>query len=323
MILGSLILLFVQLLTSSLVSCQDPKLLLVTIATDPNHPGFRRFEQSLKVLNFNYEVFGIGEEWRGGNIKETVGGGQKINLMKRGIEKYKEEEDLIIVFTDSYDVIALEAPEVVLKKFLKTGARVLFSAERYCWPLKNLASIYPEVGTNEERFLNSGAYMGYVTDLHDIMHLAVIDDQYDDQLYYTWTFLHEPTKNAHRIQLDTRSEIFLNMNGIWNEIKQEKVVGEDGKVEWSLIKTTSGSRPSFVHANGPIFTKLELNRIGNYIGNTFDPEYCTLCADKPIELDDDEVTISLFNRMPNKRYFVDTLKNYSKSMNSWYLKKLF
>lgn len=212
--------------------------------------------------------------------------------MKRGIEKYKEDEDLIIVFTDSYDVIALEPPEVVLKKFLKTGARVLFSAEPYCWPLENLANKYPEVGENEERFLNSGAYMGYVTDLHDIMHLAEIDDQYDDQLYYTWAFLHGPTKNAHKIQLDTRSEIFLNMNGIWDKIKQERVVGEDGKVEWSLSKTTTGSHPCFVHANGPIFTKLELNRIGNYIGNTFDPEYCTLCADKPIDLGDDEVTIS-------------------------------
>ena len=39
-----------------LVNCEDPRLLLVSIATDPEHPGLKRFEKSLQVLNYSYEV---------------------------------------------------------------------------------------------------------------------------------------------------------------------------------------------------------------------------------------------------------------------------
>ena len=50
---------------------------------------------------------------------------------------------------------------------------------------------YPEVSANEKRFLNSGGMMGYITDLIEIINLATIKDDDDDQLYYTKIFLNQ------------------------------------------------------------------------------------------------------------------------------------
>jgi hypothetical protein len=42
----------------------------------------------------------LGEEWRGGNVLELPGGGQKINILVRELEKYKDDEKKVILFTD-------------------------------------------------------------------------------------------------------------------------------------------------------------------------------------------------------------------------------
>jgi procollagen-lysine,2-oxoglutarate 5-dioxygenase len=81
----------------------------------------------------------MGEEWKGGNVQLSTGGGQKINTLVRELEKYKADEHKIILFTDSYDVILLEAPEKVLEKFQATDARIVFGAETFCWPDPTLA----------------------------------------------------------------------------------------------------------------------------------------------------------------------------------------
>lgn len=55
----------------------------------------------------------------------------------------------------SYDVVLAGGPSELLKKFVQSGSRLLFSAESFCWPEWGLAEQYPEVGTGK-RFLNSG-----------------------------------------------------------------------------------------------------------------------------------------------------------------------
>ena len=51
------------------------------------------------------------------------------------------------MFTDAYDILLLEDSSTILGKF-KThfpDARVVFSAEPFCWPDVALAVKYPEV----------------------------------------------------------------------------------------------------------------------------------------------------------------------------------
>ena len=46
------------------------------------------------------QVLGMGEEWRGGDVKRYPGGGHKINILKKETELHKNESDLLLMFVD-------------------------------------------------------------------------------------------------------------------------------------------------------------------------------------------------------------------------------
>lgn len=100
----------------------------------------------------------------------------------------------------------------IVERFLDTGARVLFSAERYCWPDKSLAAQYPPVSRGK-RYLNSGSFIGYASDLYAILDTALVKDEDDDQLFFTNAYLHDELRTRHKIKLDHKSEIFQNLYG--------------------------------------------------------------------------------------------------------------
>jgi hypothetical protein len=81
----------------------------------------------------------MGMEWKGGDIMHYPGGGFKVNLIRPVLEQWKDKDDLIVMFVDSYDVIFAADVETILHKFEDFEARVVFSAEQYCWPDKSLA----------------------------------------------------------------------------------------------------------------------------------------------------------------------------------------
>ncbi|XP_063502378.1 multifunctional procollagen lysine hydroxylase and glycosyltransferase LH3 isoform X4 [Symphalangus syndactylus] len=163
------------------------KLLVITVATAETE-GYLRFLRSAEFFNYTVRTLGLGEEWRGGDVARTVGGGQKVRWLKKEMEKYADREDMIIMFVDSYDVILAGSPTELLKKFVQSGSRLLFSAESFCWPEWGLAEQYPEVGTGK-RFLNSGGFIGFATTIHQIVRQWKYKDDDDDQLFYTRLYL--------------------------------------------------------------------------------------------------------------------------------------
>lgn len=77
--------------------CDDLRVFSVaTEATD----GFLRFNRSLSVYNLKSEVLGLGLQWEGGNVIDSVGGGHKVNLLKEALKRYKDDSKLLILFTD-------------------------------------------------------------------------------------------------------------------------------------------------------------------------------------------------------------------------------
>ena len=85
------------------------------------------------------QIYGLGQAWRGGNMKSDAGGGQKINILRENLAPYKDEKDKLILFSDSYDVIFTQPPDFLLKKFETfRPARIVFGAEDFCWPDQNL-----------------------------------------------------------------------------------------------------------------------------------------------------------------------------------------
>lgn len=60
----------------------------------------------------------------------------------------------------SYDVLFTTNLDVIVHKFKKTDARILFGAEKYIWPDDTLEHLYPVVSKHLPKYLNSGLYMG-------------------------------------------------------------------------------------------------------------------------------------------------------------------
>ncbi|XP_012233365.2 procollagen-lysine,2-oxoglutarate 5-dioxygenase isoform X2 [Linepithema humile] len=241
--------------------------------------GFQRYLRSVEIYGFrkNLNVLGLGEPWRGGDMK-TAGGGYKINLLKKALADYRNDANRIVLFTDSYDVIFLGGLAAIVERFLDTSARVLFSAEGYCWPDKSLAANYPPVSRGK-RYLNSGGFIGYANDVYDILDNTPVKDEDDDQLFYTTAYLREELRTRHKIKLDHKSEIFQNLFGAVADVEL-RFKGEEAYLQ-NIVYSTM---PLILHGNGP--SKLVFNSLGNYLARAWTPdEGCSACWDRTVELD--------------------------------------
>lgn len=187
------------------------------------------------------------------------GGGWKVNLLKKKMQKLKDKKDTLVMFTDSYDVVIAAGKEAILSQYDKLGADVLFGAENFCWPDKSLKSKYPEVENKGMRFLNSGGFIGPASLIHQMLQSGgVIKNKDDDQLFYTKIFLDPELRQKFNIKLDSRAELFQNLNGEQENIEL-RFAGNDPFVQ-NLVYN---SMPKVIHGNGP--SKLFLNTLGNYI----------------------------------------------------------
>uniref|UniRef100_A0AAZ3QGP8 Prolyl 4-hydroxylase alpha subunit domain-containing protein n=1 Tax=Oncorhynchus tshawytscha TaxID=74940 RepID=A0AAZ3QGP8_ONCTS len=230
-------------------------LLVITVATEDTD-GFTRFMRTSKEFNYTVKVLGLGEQWKGGDVARTVGGGQKVRWLKTELLKHSAKKDMVIMFVDSYDVILASGPEELLWKFSRLGHRLVFSAEGFCWPDQKLAPKYPPVHTGK-RYLNSGGFIGYAPELSEIVQQWKLKDNDDDQLFYTKIYLDKVQRTKYNMTLDHRSRIFQNLNGAIEEVvlKFEKARVRARNVAYDTL-------PVIIHGNGP--TKLQLNYLGNY-----------------------------------------------------------
>ena len=55
-----------------------------------------------KNFYFFSQVFGMNEEWLGGDVRVTTGGAHKLNMLKKGLEEYKDQKNLVLLFTDRF-----------------------------------------------------------------------------------------------------------------------------------------------------------------------------------------------------------------------------
>ncbi|XP_073481994.1 procollagen-lysine,2-oxoglutarate 5-dioxygenase 2 isoform X1 [Aquarana catesbeiana] len=270
------------------------KLLVLTVATKETD-GFLRFMQSAKYFDYTVKVLGTGLDWKGGDVTNSIGGGQKVRLLKEALETLSDQKDLIVLFTDSYDVIFSGGPEELLTKFQQTKHKVVFAAEALVWPDKRLADKYPVVRSGK-RFLNSGGFIGYVPNIQHIVQQWTLQDNDDDQLFYTKVYLDVLQRERINITLDHKSQIFQNLNGAVDEV----VVYFDGP-RARAQNTQYETFPILIHGNGP--TKVQLNYFGNYVPDLWTPEIkCRNCDLDTIDLstidDYPDITVGIFIEQP-------------------------
>uniref|UniRef100_A0AAQ5Y724 procollagen-lysine 5-dioxygenase n=1 Tax=Amphiprion ocellaris TaxID=80972 RepID=A0AAQ5Y724_AMPOC len=260
------------------------KLLVLTVATEETD-GFRRFMQSANYFNYTVKVLGMGEAWKGGDVGRSIGGGQKVKLLKKAMEDLADQEDLVVLSVDSYDLIFAGGPEEILRKFQQANHKVLFAAEGLIWPDKRLSDKYPSVRSGK-RYLNSGGIIGYAPYINRIVSQWNLHDNDDDQLFYTKIYLDPLQRETLNMTLDHKCQIFQNLNGAVDE-----VLLKFGTGRVRVRNTAYDSLPVVVHGNGN--TKMYLNYLGNYVPNAWNYEHgCSHC-------DDDVVDLSQLKEYPN------------------------
>uniref|UniRef100_A0A673K8Q8 Procollagen-lysine,2-oxoglutarate 5-dioxygenase 3-like n=1 Tax=Sinocyclocheilus rhinocerous TaxID=307959 RepID=A0A673K8Q8_9TELE len=252
------------------------ELLVITAATEVTD-GYLRFMRTIRQFNYTVQVLGLGEEWKGGDVARTVGGGQKVRWLKKELEKHKDKQNTVIMFVDSYDVILASGPEELLRKFSRFSHRVVFSAEGFCWPDQRLASKYPVVHDGK-RYLNSGGFIGYASEVHAVVKQWKYKDDDDDQLFYTRIYLDKEQRVCVFVELLTHNEGLRSSLLCLYEVvlKFEKSRVRARNVAYDTL-------PVVIHGNGP--TKLQLNYLGNYVPTAWTYEHgCGICDDDLLDL---------------------------------------
>uniref|UniRef100_A0A8B9LUE8 procollagen-lysine 5-dioxygenase n=1 Tax=Astyanax mexicanus TaxID=7994 RepID=A0A8B9LUE8_ASTMX len=244
---------------------EKDELLVITAATEETD-GFHRFMRTAREFNYTVKVLGLGEEWRGGDVAKTVGGGQKVRWLKKEMQKHKDKQNTIILFVDSYDVILAGGPEEILWKFARFKHRVVFSAEGFCWPDQKLAPKYPTVHSGK-RYLNSGGFIGYAPEIYEIVSQWKHRDNDDDQLFYTLIYLDK----AARVSLwDTKERYFCCLTNQFNHSFREVI----------LLFWTHAVRLKCVSYCVFFVFQLQLNYLGNYVPTAWTYENgCGNCDD--------------------------------------------
>lgn len=259
---------FTSLYCNQQDSIPEGDLLVLTVATEETD-GFRRFMRSIRHFNYTVKVLGRGEEWKGGDYMSPPGGGQKVRLLKLALDEITEDNK-VILFVDSFDVIFSSGPKELLKKFQQTRHKVVFSSETLVWPDRHLEDKHPHVREGK-RFLGAGGFIGYAPNLKEMLSDWSGEDNDSDQLFYTKIYINSDKRKSINITLDSKCRLFQNLHGALDEVVLKF---EDGRVRARNV--LYDTLPVVIHGNGP--TKLQINYLGNYIPNVWTFETgCTIC----------------------------------------------
>ncbi|XP_055605130.1 procollagen-lysine,2-oxoglutarate 5-dioxygenase [Uranotaenia lowii] len=262
-------------------AAEDKSPLVLTVASNETE-GYLRFIRSAKYYGIEVTTLGLGKPWRGGDMKR-LGGGYKINLVREALKPYKGDDDRIVLFTDSYDVLFLASLDKIIERFETFKASVLFGSEGFCWPDEALKGKYPKLEGRGTRFLNSGLFMGYASKVYQMLKTPVKDHD-DDQLYYTKVYLNEKLREELNIKLDHTAALFQNLNGA----EEQVLMALDPDTKEAYLKNTEYSTtPLVIHGNGP--SKLTLNGYANYLAGAFVDGDCKTVKEDLLELDEDNL----------------------------------
>lgn len=245
------------------------KFLVITVASNETD-GYKRFIQSANVNGLQVKTLGSHQPWLGGDMT-SVGGGYKINLLKNELDEMDLSDDMIILVTDSYDVVLDGGVNDILERFNTFDANIVFGAELMCWPDTSLYDKYPPVGSGY-RYLNSGGFIGYAKQIRELISTRSIKNEEDDQLFYALLYLDESVRSKYKIVLDTLSRLFQNLYGATEDVK----LNFEAEDFVHLTNSKFNTNPVVIHGNGR--SKLELNAFGNYLAKAWTKKTgCTKC----------------------------------------------
>ena len=217
---------------------EDYSFHILTVATDES--------KASKLLDSSHNIINLGKDvlWEGGTM-QGPGGGQKVNLIREGLNNYNDND--IVMFVDGYDTFIYSSEAEILKRYFGFRAEVVFSAEKTCWPDKSIADRFPETGGY--KYLNSGTFIGTVGSLKKIF-ADQVENHSDDQLYCQKQYL----SGNFNITLDYESYIFFCLAGL------EKSCSYNQTIDF-VVNNETNCTSCVVHGNGGEYTKESFNSL--------------------------------------------------------------
>lgn len=241
---------------STYLSNNNSKLLILTVATDSNE-SLKRFIHSCNNYGLRYKILGLGDEWRGGNMSSGPGGGMKLNLLKKELENYQNDET--ILFSDSYDVIFLSGEKEIMEKYNEYNSEIVFSGEKKCWPDESMKTKF--TGEGPYKYINSGGFIGKVDTIRKLIDVD-FEDTYDDQ--YLIHSRYESLKKY--ILIDEECKIFQTSSNDTNDLE---IIYQTNRLKNNVYNTF----PCHYHGNGNKNTKVKHNNFCNYLTKIWNPNY--------------------------------------------------
>jgi len=205
---------------------------VVTTASDPNHPGLKQFERSLKFFNVPYHI--IIHEWKGFGSKMI----ETYNYLKRNPDKLTH-----FVYADTYDSFVLGSMYDICDQ-IKDWDAILFQAEKACYPKPELQPKYP-THSSQWKYLNGGGWVAPVDDF-----LRMVENDFpaldvNDQAWSTDQFLKYHDTGA--IKLDYKCSIFQSI--AFEHETDFTYLWQNDKYG-NLINLETKSFPIIFHGNG-------------------------------------------------------------------------
>jgi len=173
-----------------------PPLFICTVASERN-AFLEQLLHSARLHGHVLDVLGMEAPFRGYAEKFC----HVIKYLK------KLPDDALVLFVDAYDTLFLAPSDEIVAKFLRLHAPFVVSAERrICPPCDLYGPKHPESETGF-RYLNSGAYLGYVKVVRKIFDgLGAFSPEDNDQALMMKHFV----DNQKAYRLDTHCKLFLS-----------------------------------------------------------------------------------------------------------------
>jgi hypothetical protein len=168
----------------------------------------------------------------------------KLFAMRKKISSL--DDDDILCFVDSYDLLVNASPEKILETFKQEECDILYGAEMVLFPFHLDKETYPKSFT-QFRFLNSGCYIGYVRALKKVLNDERVNTIKDDQEFMHTYFLENHERE--NIKVNTTTTFVINME----KVPWDKLVIQNGEAKYEAFNTV----PCFLHFNGMSFLDVQ------------------------------------------------------------------
>lgn len=221
-------------------------LYVLTVATDYTN-AVDNFKKSCEKNNLKCKILGLNKEFKGWKWR--------MQMYLDSIKDYNDDD--IIIFSDSYDVIVQQNAKDIINKFKKLNKKVIISSEMNLLLPSELKQfgMYPQL-FSDNKFLNNnlsdyiypclGLVIGYKKELYDLYkilinykHPELYNECYeDDQCLFSFYFIKNGNK---KFDLDYKQSLFGSMSGSLNRYEM---------IDNKLYNHKTDTIPSFVHFQG-------------------------------------------------------------------------